>query len=143
MSSDQLAEQLSAVDLFRGMSQRAIKRLAGSTKEIEHVDGRTILDEGGMALGFHLVLDGEAAVVKDGKEQSLLRKGAYFGEMSLIDGQPRSVTVIAKRGLRTAYINNTVFQALLRDNWDVAFSVMKVLSARVRRAEQEVRQLHM
>ncbi|HKC26713.1 MAG TPA: cyclic nucleotide-binding domain-containing protein, partial [Jatrophihabitans sp.] len=106
-------------------------------KEVQHPDGRVVVEEGGKALGFHLIIDGEAEV--DNPDKSILKAGDYFGEISLIDGLPRSVSVTAKRGMRTVYLNSSTFDALLRDYPETARSVMKVLTKRIRDLESKAR----
>ena len=53
------------------------------------------LQDGGAA-GLHVIMDGEVSVDVDGHERARLGPGKYFGEMSLLDGKPRSATVKAE-----------------------------------------------
>jgi CRP-like cAMP-binding protein len=141
MADDKLVDHLRGIDLFATVGRRPLDRLAHRAKEVRHAQGHTILDEGGRPLGFHLILEGEATIIRDGAEQIRLGPGAYFGEMSLIDGQPRSATVIAQTPLRTAYLDYSAFDAMMAEHPEVAREVMKRLTGRIRDLEARVREL--
>ena len=91
MSDDRL-EQLRSVPLFAGLKDRELKDILGRTREVEHTGGE-IVEEGPKGVGFHLILEGSAAVLQHGQVRRTLGPGDYFGEISMIDGKPRSATV--------------------------------------------------
>jgi CRP/FNR family cyclic AMP-dependent transcriptional regulator len=130
------AELLSRVDLFTGLSGRQLKRLAERSKEVRHDPGHEVTSEGSLGLGFHLILDGEAAVSQGGAERRRLGPGDYFGEISMIDGQRRSATVTAQTPLRAAYVSHATFEELLDQDPGFARGLLKVLCARLREAER-------
>ena len=100
MARDRAHEAVIAdVDLFRDLSKAQLKRLAGAASEVLHPPGKAVATEGGGALAFHLIIEGSATVSKDGHELRTLGPGDYFGEISMIDGRPRSATVTALEGL--------------------------------------------
>ena len=85
---------------------------------------------------IHLVTAGEAEVEVGGQPRATLRRGQGFGEISLIDGEPRSATVRAGTdGLQTFALSAWEFRPLLEENPSVAFQLLKTLSARLRAAE--------
>lgn len=136
MAGSVTAEQLlSTVDLFAGVPRRQLKKLVGLGRETEHRAGQALASEGLGALAFHLVLAGEASVHLDGKEVRRLQGGDYFGEISMIDGRPRSASVVAETPLRTFAINRTDFLALLDAEPSVGRSLLEGLCARLRAVE--------
>jgi CRP-like cAMP-binding protein len=134
---DDLSHRLAEIDIFRGLSSRQLKKLAGQVREVHLDDGHTVASEGRGALGFHLILDGQATVSSGGVERRTLGPGDYFGEISLIDGKPRSATVVAKGALHTAVIDSTTFQPLIDDSPDFARALLLVLCDRIRALEQK------
>ena len=67
--SDEVIEALKQVPLFRGMSDKALARVAEISKEVSHRAGKTILEEDHSAVGFHLILSGEADATGQGGRQ--------------------------------------------------------------------------
>jgi CRP/FNR family transcriptional regulator, cyclic AMP receptor protein len=137
MATDRdVAGALGATDLFSSLNQRALKRVADTAKVVQHQAGKQITEEGGAGVGFHLILDGQATVTVHGKERKPLSAGDYFGEISLIDGKPRSATVTAESDLTTASIVSWQFQPLLREEPEVASALLLVMCERLRAAEE-------
>jgi CRP/FNR family transcriptional regulator, cyclic AMP receptor protein len=130
-----LADNLGSVDVFSSMNKKARKALAKVMRTAEFSDGAEITGEGEMGVGFHLILDGTAVVEAGGQQRNQLGPGNYFGEISLIDGEPRSATVRATAPLRTAGITSWQFHSLLRENPEVMEGLLKGLCARLRAAE--------
>src|SRR5690606_8986097 len=82
-AQDDLSQRLAEIDIFRGLSSRQLKKLAVQVREVHLDDGHTVASEGRGALGFHLILDGQATVSSGGVERRTLGPGDYFGEISL------------------------------------------------------------
>ncbi len=64
---------------------------------------------------FFLILDGTASVDVATETRGPLRPGAFFGEMSLLDGGPRSATIVAETPVRLLVITRRNFSVLLED----------------------------
>ncbi|MFC7359151.1 Crp/Fnr family transcriptional regulator [Nocardioides astragali] len=127
--------QIAEVDLFRGLSKGQVKRLAGAAKEVTHPAGKAVSTEGLGGLAFHYILEGTATVTKDGRELRTLGPGDYFGEISMIDGRPRSATVSAVDTMKVLAIPHQDFEAVIDNDPDFARQLLKTLCARLREAE--------
>lgn len=136
METDELQTRLAGIELFQGLSKHALKKLIGSGKQTDHPDGRDVIAEGAGAIGFHLITAGGARVTRGETVLRTLGVGDYFGEISVIDGQPRSASVQAVDSLQTFVIHPTVFQALLDDHPDFARGLLVLLCQRLREAEK-------
>ena len=130
--SDEVTEALRRVPLFKGMSDKALDRVARIAKEVSHPAGKTVLEEDRSAVGLHLILSGEAQATQAGSVVSTMGPGDYFGEMSLIDGKPRSASVVAKSDLRTLAIPAWNFERLLDENPEMMRALLVTLSERIR-----------
>lgn len=135
VDNDKIVDLLKNVDLFRGMSAREVNRLRSSGRDTEHDEGHTVVEETGTGLGFHLVIEGTAAVSQRGQHLRDIGPGDYFGEISLLDGGTRSATVVATSPLRTLYLNSTKFNMLLDEQPEMARTVMIALCKRLRALE--------
>ena len=131
---------LGRVPLFAGLSQRDLKRIAALADEVWFSQGSHVIEEGKPALAFYVILDGEARVTR-GSSKRVLRRlspGAYFGEMSLIDGSIRSASVVAESTLDTIRLKRSAFRQVIRKEPDVALRIMEGLAARVRNLEHDL-----
>ena len=128
-------ELLTAIDLFAGLSKRDAKKFLARSREVTHAKGKRVTGEGDPGYGFHLILTGRATVSQDGRTIRTLGEGDYFGEISMIDGRPRSATVTVDEDVRALALDHADFEKLLDEQPDVARGMLKTLCSRLREAE--------
>jgi CRP-like cAMP-binding protein len=90
---------------------------------------------------FFLILDGTASVDVAPETRVSLGPGAFFGEMSLLDGGPRSATIVAETPVRLLVISRRNFSVLLEDVPGLTQSLLVTLSRRVRQAEERAKRM--
>ena len=129
---------LKTVTLFEGLSRRELEQIMKVAKEIEFEEGHAIVEEGATGVGFHLIMEGEAHVLVGGKKRATLRSGDYFGEMSLIDGGPRSATVKTATPLRSLALTSWAFLPLLDKSPSIAKKMLQEMSKRLRNLERSL-----
>jgi CRP/FNR family transcriptional regulator, cyclic AMP receptor protein len=140
MQEHELARRLAGVEFFAGLSEDTRRQIASRGVQLTHRPGTAITQQGAEGAGFHLILQGSAVVQVGGETRATLGEGDSFGEISLIDGQPRSATVVAgDDGLATMAISPLAFEPLL-DNAEVSRTLLKVVTARLRAAEARAAQ---
>ncbi len=136
MSDKDVAQQLAEVDLFRQVTPRVRKKIAGAGRVVDFQEGFEITTDGANGVAFHLVLEGTADVEIGGTHRRTLGPGETFGEISLIDGLPRTATVLAgSGGLKTFALTSWEFLPILDANPTVAREMLKVLCRRIRDIE--------
>jgi CRP-like cAMP-binding protein len=135
VSQDDKIERLEEVGLLAGCSRRQLRAIARISEVIEVPEGTVLARNGQPGDQFFLILDGSARVEVTSRKRSRLEPGQYFGEMSLLDGGPRSATVVADTPLRLLVIKRRDFATLLREAPEVTQSLLATLSRRVRVAE--------
>jgi CRP/FNR family cyclic AMP-dependent transcriptional regulator len=138
MAKKDMLAMLGRVPLFEGLSKRELGAIHGAAKVTEFSAGRAIVEEGATGLGFHLILEGEAAVTVGGRKRATVRAGDHFGEMSLIDGGPRSATVRAETPVRTLGLTSWAFLPLLEDHPTMARKLLVEMSKRLRNLEKSL-----
>jgi CRP-like cAMP-binding protein len=131
-----LRQRLDRFGLLHGLSRRQTKALLRSGVDIEHPIGKDVLREGSGGIGVHLILEGQAVVTRDGHQVGeRLGPGSFFGEMAIIDGQPRSASVTVVTRLRTLSWPAWEFLPLIDRYPVIARALLLVLCRRVRAAE--------
>jgi CRP/FNR family transcriptional regulator, cyclic AMP receptor protein len=131
-----LREKLGEVDLFRDMSAVTINEMIHRGTKFKVGPGRVLVEQGSTDSGLQLILEGSAVVSVNGVERGTLSEGEYFGEISLLDGAPRSATVVAgPEGVQTFALSSIAFSDLLDAHPDISRSLLKVLTARIRQIE--------
>jgi CRP-like cAMP-binding protein len=91
-----------------------------------------VVEEDRSAIGFHLILEGTAETSTGGTVLSTLAAGDYFGEISLLDGQPRSATVTATSDLTTLAIPEWNFSRLVDEHPEMMRALVIALCSRIR-----------
>lgn len=129
------ASLLSSVPFFSGLDEKKRKAMASQGKELSYKEGASIVDEGTMGVGFYLILDGRAEVRKGSKVLATLGKGQFFGEMSLIDEQPRSADVVAVAPTKCWALTSWAFGALVKTHPEIALMMLKEMVKRLRAAQ--------
>jgi len=146
MVDDKVLALLHTVDLFAGLKPRVLGRIADSGEVVSYDAGAAVLFAGEPTAGFrafspagvsmHVIVSGSAVVRVGSEVVATLGSGAYFGELSLIDGGPRSADVAAgDGGLTTFALPKWSFDELLKDHPEVAVPMLRVVGGRLRRAE--------
>lgn len=146
VSTDDIANVLGTVDMFAGLSPKLLKRLAESGRVLESAPGTEMVHAGEPVSGFrafspqgvemNVILKGTAVVRVNGQAVGSLAAHDYFGELALIDGQPRSADIVAgDDGLTTWAMPKWDFDAVVKDHPEVLLPILKVVVARLRRAE--------
>ena len=126
---------LAGVDLFSSLGRRRLRKIAEASRTVKHEAGQKVAQEGLGALGFHLVLEGDASVQKGGATVRTLGPGDYFGEISMIDGKPRSASVVAEGPLTTLVVPHQEFVGLLDSEPGFARELLLMLCARLRETD--------
>ena len=128
---------LAAIPLFSRLEENDIARLAKSVVPRSYAKGATIVKEGEQAVAFYVIVSGKVDVTKNGERVGEKRAGEPFGEMALLDGYPRSTTVIASEDTECLVMTRWDFTAELKSNPSMALSMLPELSKIIRRLEGE------
>lgn len=134
---------LKRVPLFSDLSEAEVSRFADVTREREYPKNSVILFEDDPGDALYIVSTGQVKVVligEDGREVilSVLGDGDFFGEMSLIDDEPRSAHVIAMKDSQLLVLRRDDFQSRLEEQPKIALKLLRVLVQRLRRADEKI-----
>lgn len=135
-SGDPRIEHLRRVPLFSECTEGELRGIAGISKIVETPAGTVVTQMGTPGDSFFFIIDGRVSVQTPVGVGDMLTPGDFFGEMSLLDGEPRSATVTAITALRLLVVERSHFWRLLNETPDLVRRILVVLSRRVRRLEQ-------
>lgn len=133
MAYQSLSNALASIDLFSGLPERVLDEVVSAGTTLTFRAGSTVVTQGSSDAGLQVVLEGSADVDVNGVARAPIEPGGYFGEISLIDGGPRSATLTAgSDGLKTFAISALNFSPLIDKHPALARALLKVLCARIR-----------
>jgi CRP/FNR family cyclic AMP-dependent transcriptional regulator len=133
-------DELKKVPLFSALNRRHLDVIARHADEVKRDAGTVLARQGARGLEFLLIVEGSARVEKDGKVIARLGAGDFFGEMSLLDGQPRSATVVADSPVVLLVVDVRSFGRLLDTVPGLSKKVMATLCERLRAADETLTQ---
>jgi len=136
--TDAIEETLGQVALFSRLSDRQRARLARFATTREYKAGATIVRQGDTSMSLYVVLSGSVRVHRESEggggavEVEQLGPGGAFGEMGLIEDEPRAASVVAEEPTTCALLAKWDFQNELREDPEIALSLLPVLTGRIR-----------
>jgi CRP/FNR family cyclic AMP-dependent transcriptional regulator len=133
---DEKMKRLQGVPIFQRCTQRQLRAVARITEVFDAAPESVLTRAGEPGREFYLIYDGTVRVVVSSRKPLRLGPGDFFGEMSLLDGEPRSATVVAETPLRLLVIKSRNFWDLLDEVPALTRNLLLTLSRRVRQAEQ-------
>ena len=127
-------DALSRVDVFRALDAEKMDRLARRLRQVVFGPGEIILRQGDPGDSLYVVRGGKVAVqigvLGASKEMATLTDGQFFGEMSLMTGESRAATVVAKTDVECYIVDKEAFQEILEEKPELAGIISDILSRR-------------
>jgi small-conductance mechanosensitive channel/CRP-like cAMP-binding protein len=128
-------DMLASIELFSALSAEERSELADSLRFAPFAAGETMTKQGAEAHWLYIIESGRAAVrvrVEDGEEEEVatLASGDFFGEQSLLTGEPRSATVVAVSAVKCWRLDKAAFQALMERRPEIAEEAAEALARR-------------
>ena len=138
---------LAGVELFAGLPEKGVRRLAVNMRHVSFKEG-SIIEDANSIDGLYVLKRGIAKVTKSSSDASgveavlsILREGDTFGELGLIDGLPRSAKVTAMSAVECYFLPRAAFLIALRENPGIARCMLPTLAGMVRTADRWVGEL--
>jgi CRP/FNR family cyclic AMP-dependent transcriptional regulator len=131
-ASDPVIEMLERASLWSGLDRKDLKFIVKLSKERKYETGDVIVRKGEVTVGFYLILDGSVEIMSNGTTLSKLGPGQFFGEMSVVDNQPRSADVVAIEPSRCLVLTAWSFNALISKHPKIALKILQEFVRRLR-----------
>ena len=132
--ADAKTRSLKVIPLFAHCTATQLEFIATQVEEMDFPAGKVLCREGQSGADFFVLVSGAADVTRGSKKLTKLANGDFFGEIALLDGGKRTATVTTTAPSRCLVLGPRQFQNVLHQNTDIAHSVMKALTLRIREA---------
>jgi CRP-like cAMP-binding protein len=141
-----LIKYLKEIPLFAHLKDVQLKEIASCCRKVHFRKGEVIFHKTDMSTDLYIVDSGTLKAVlsdDDGDEMVLARfePGAFFGELSLLDGQGRSATIVADADAELSVLSQPVFLELVNKDPRIAIALMTTLVERLRKADEKIESL--
>ena len=137
---------LKLVPLFSSLKDDELDAILNHSSKVNYPKNKIIFLENEEGNELYMILKGSVKVVRiseSGEEITLavLQKGDFFGEMSLLDGKPRSATVISDEDSILIHLNKSNFEKVIEQYPRIALKLLKELTSRLRKADDLIGKL--
>ncbi len=133
-SHAELMDTLAGLALFADLARPQLEAVVHTFEEEYFADGQRILRQGFSGSNLYVILTGQAAVHVDGTQRATLSRGDFFGEISVLLGEPPAADVVAVGPLRCLALSGPEVEQFLLAYPRVAFRMLQAEARRVRSA---------
>jgi CRP-like cAMP-binding protein len=133
---DQIADELAGFALFADLATPQLQGVAHAFEETLFQDGDRVLRQGLTGTGLYLIMDGEASVRVDGQERARLGRGEFFGEVSILLGEPPVADVVALGTLRCLVLAGPAVHKFLLAHPTLMYRMLQASARRLRNANR-------
>jgi CRP-like cAMP-binding protein len=124
------------LEAFDGCSANQLRELARGMEEVEVPAGEQIVDEGSWGKHVFVLAEGLAHASVGRRRLGTIHAGEFFGELALLDGEPRSATVTAAEPSRVLILDSRRFSALVQTTPSVANRILRNFATRLRNTDR-------
>lgn len=135
-SQDEIVDALAGMALFADLTTPQLKGVAHIFEEGWFPAGERILRQGLSGSAFYVILEGEASIVIDAQQRATLGKGEFFGDISILLGEPPVADVVAKSPLRVLSLAGPSVETFLKSHPTVMFRMLQAIARRLRNANR-------
>ncbi|MEW5825518.1 MAG: cyclic nucleotide-binding domain-containing protein [Candidatus Bipolaricaulota bacterium] len=136
MDNKKIIEALRKTPIFAKTSDDSLETLLKAAIQKTVPAGTKIVEKGQGGLGFYLLLDGKAEVSAGGKKLAEISEGSFFGELSVIDGAPRTADVVAKEETTCLVVSQWAMRSIIHTHPEIALSMLEELVRRLRASDE-------
>lgn len=123
--------QLRAVPMFQTCNDKELGRIGSLAERMSATAGEVMIAEGKTGHEFYVLVSGNAKVTRAGKHVATLSPGDFFGELALLDPQPRTATVTMETDGELLEVTQREFWTLVDDIPGLARKLLQGLARRM------------
>lgn len=133
-TAGELADRLSSLSLFADVDAAELASVAHIVDERRFADGERVIRQGVTGSAFYVILEGGATIRVDGKDYGTLGRGDFFGEISVLLGEPPVADIVATRELYCAIIPGPALEAFMLGHPKVMWRMLQSEARKLRTA---------
>jgi len=133
---DQVVDAIARFAIFADLPTPQLEGVADAFEEAWFPAGERILRQGLTGSGFYVILEGECSIRVDGDERARLARGDFFGEISILLGEPPVADVVALTAVRCLVLGGPQVEGFLVDHPRVEYRMLQALARRLRNANR-------
>ncbi len=135
---DQQLDYLGSIPLFSSCTKKELKTLQSLCERVDVPAGKELVKQGTTGFECFVLVSGTAEVSINGRMVTSLGPGAYFGELALLDKQPRSATVTTSSACSLLVLGPRQFSSALESYPGMAQKMLAGLAQRLREANARI-----
>jgi len=125
-------ESLRQVPLFSSLDKKELGMLAKLVKEQAYESGQTIVKSGAGGHGLYIIREGRVSIIQNGKTVATMGPGQFFGEISVLDGGPRTADVRTDEPTVVYALISWEVKPVLMDNAAITYKMLIEMVKRLR-----------
>jgi CRP-like cAMP-binding protein len=133
---EEIADVLAGFAMFGDLQTPQLLGVAGALEEVFFPEGERILRQGLSTTGFFVILEGTADVTIDGTKRSTLHRGDFFGEVSILLGEPPTADIVAVTPMRCLAMSGPAVEPFLLAYPRVMYRMLQAQARRLRNANR-------
>ncbi len=134
--TDEIVDAIAGFALFADLTTPELQGVAHTFEERWFPEGERVLRQGLSGSGFHVILDGACSIQVDGEERARLGRGEFFGEVSILLGEPPVADVVAVSPLRCIVLGGPAVEPFLVAHPRVMYRMLQASARRLRNANR-------
>lgn len=146
MNIENLVSFFQDVPLLENIEKKELINVANAVVIRDFEKGKTVFYEDDKGTSLYIIISGSVKITiysDDGREHVIgyLKEKDFFGELSLIDGQPRSTSIIALDKLKVITLSRDNFLSLLKSNPEIISKIITSLCKKIRKTDSHISDL--
>jgi CRP/FNR family transcriptional regulator, cyclic AMP receptor protein len=125
-------ESLRKVPMFSGLDKKELDMIGTLVHEQSYAAGTTIVKTGAGGHGLYIIKEGQVSVIQDGRTVATMGPGQFFGEISVLDGGPRTADVRADSDTVCLTLISWEVKPLLMEDASITYKMLLEMVKRLR-----------
>jgi CRP-like cAMP-binding protein len=132
----ELPGDLGQLALFAGLEEAELEAIVAACERVSYPEGEWIIREGDASSALHMILEGEVATVIDDTDRRILPRGSFFGEVSVLLGEPASASIVARTPVTCLVVRGSEVTDFLVSHPLVTYRILMAEARRLKTATE-------